>query len=86
MTLTLYGHPLSSFVQKVTMALYESGLPFTFAMVELDDPANRERVLKLSPMGKMPALVNGCCPPTPIWRWRCGRATASSTSISSSPC
>ena len=28
MTLVLHGHPLSSFVQKTTIALYENDTPF----------------------------------------------------------
>ena len=30
MTLTLYGHPFSSFTEKVLTALYESDTPFVF--------------------------------------------------------
>jgi len=58
MTLELYGHPLSSFVQKVKMALHESGSPFEFIMVEFDDPVGREAFLALSSMGKIPALTD----------------------------
>lgn len=56
MNLTLHAHPLSSFCWKVLVALYETGVPFENAMVDLGDPEGRAAFLKLSPMGKMPAL------------------------------
>lgn len=56
MSLTLHAHPLSSFCWKVLIGLYETGVPFENAMVNLGDPAGREAFYKLSPMGKMPAL------------------------------
>lgn len=56
MSLTLHAHPLSSFCWKVLIGLYENGAPFTQVTVDLSDPAGREAFLKLSPMGKMPAL------------------------------
>jgi glutathione S-transferase len=33
MTLTLYGHPFSSYTQKVLIALYENATPFEFHSV-----------------------------------------------------
>src|SRR4051812_9021674 len=54
--LTLYGHPLSSFCQKVIVALYENATPFASEMVNLGDPASREQLLSLWPTGKMPVL------------------------------
>ncbi len=56
MSLTLHAHPLSSFCWKALIGLYENDTPFTDAMVNLGDPAGREAFLKLSPLGKMPAL------------------------------
>lgn len=56
--LTLYGHPLSTFCMKVTMALYEAGTPFRYEVLNLGDPAERERLFSLSPLGKMPVLVD----------------------------
>lgn len=56
MSLTLHAHPLSSFCWKALIGLYERGAPFENAMVNLGDPAGREAFVKLSPMGKMPAL------------------------------
>jgi glutathione S-transferase len=54
--LTLHGHPLSTYCMKVAMALYEAGTPFRHALVELGDPAARERFYALWPLGKMPVL------------------------------
>jgi glutathione S-transferase len=56
MSLTLHAHPLSSFCWKVLIGLYENDIAFENQMVDLGDPAGREAFLKLSPMGKMPAL------------------------------
>lgn len=56
MSLKLYFHPLSSFCQKVLVALYENGTPFEPHIVDLGDPAQRDALLRLWPMGKFPAL------------------------------
>jgi glutathione S-transferase len=56
MSLTLYFHPLSSFCQKVLVALYENGATFTPRIVDLGD-AEQARALKaLWPIGKFPVL------------------------------
>jgi glutathione S-transferase len=54
--LTLHAHPLSSFCMKVEMALYENATPFRFELVELGEPASRERFVGLWPLGKIPVL------------------------------
>ncbi|MEP6968299.1 MAG: glutathione S-transferase family protein, partial [Pseudomonadota bacterium] len=41
MSLTLYFHPLSSFCQKVLVALYENDTPFTPRIVDFSDEASR---------------------------------------------
>lgn len=56
MTLILHSHPLSSFCQKVLMALYETGTLFDIQPVNLQDDAERASYLALSPFGKIPAL------------------------------
>jgi glutathione S-transferase len=56
MALTLYFHPLSSFCQKVLIALYESETPFTGHVVDLGDGSARAAFLKLWPTGKIPLL------------------------------
>jgi glutathione S-transferase len=56
MTLALYGHPLSSFVQKALVAFYENETPFEFRMVDLDDPSGSAEFKSLWPIAKMPVL------------------------------
>ena len=58
MTLKLHSHPLASYCWKDLIALYEGGAPFETALVDLGDPEARAAFLRLSPMGKMPALVD----------------------------
>ena len=56
MSLTLYFHPLSSYCQKVLIALYEAGTPFASVIVNFADPQSAESFRKLWPVGKMPVL------------------------------
>jgi len=56
MSLTLHFHPLSSFCWKTLIALYENDTPFTANKVDLGNPAEREALLKLSPVGRFPVL------------------------------
>lgn len=56
MSLTLYGHPFSSFHQKVLIALYENGTPFTVRVLE--DEAAWSEFAALWPLKKMPGLVD----------------------------
>jgi len=58
MTLVLHSHPLSSFCHKVLIALYEAETAFEAQLVDLGDPEGRAAFLKISPWGKMPALVD----------------------------
>ncbi|KQV81700.1 glutathione S-transferase family protein [Rhizobium sp. Root1220] len=56
MTLVLHQHPLASFCHKVLIALYENDTPFEAVLVNLGDEASRAAFLRISPLGKMPAL------------------------------
>jgi glutathione S-transferase len=56
MSLTLHFHPLSSFCWKTLIALYENDTPFTANQVDLGNPAERDALLKLSPIGRFPVL------------------------------
>lgn len=56
MALKLHLHPLSSFCQKVLVALYENGTPFKAVTVDLGDAAALAAYRVLSPMAKIPAL------------------------------
>ena len=59
MSLTLHYHPLSSFCQKVLIALYEANVPFTPNVVDLMDEAQSAALRKLWPMRKFPVLSDG---------------------------
>ncbi|HEX3407092.1 MAG TPA: glutathione S-transferase family protein, partial [Caulobacteraceae bacterium] len=56
---TLYGHPFSSFTEKVLVALYESDTPFTFRVFGPDDPQAEAEWARLSPMKRFPVMVDG---------------------------
>jgi len=59
MPLTLYYHPLSSFCQKVLVALYENDTPFLPQIIDLRDANSRAQLLKVWPIGKFPVLCDG---------------------------
>jgi glutathione S-transferase len=59
MTLTFYGHPLSSYCQKVLIALYENDTPFAWRVLGPEDPGTAEAFSAKWPMAKMPLLVDG---------------------------
>jgi glutathione S-transferase len=56
MSLTLHFHPLSSFCQKVLVALYENDTPFRGHLVNLGEEKSRADFLKIWPIGKFPVL------------------------------
>ena len=56
MPLKLYFHPLSSFCQKVLVALYENDTPFERHIVDLMDEASGAAFKKIWPIGKFPVL------------------------------
>jgi glutathione S-transferase len=58
MSLTLHFHPLSSFCQKVLVALYENDTPFMPHLVDLGNEEARAALLALWPIGKFPVLVD----------------------------
>jgi glutathione S-transferase len=58
MALTLYGHPFSSYVQKVLIALYENDTPFTLRMLAPGDAQADAEHAALWPIKKMPVLVD----------------------------
>lgn len=58
MSLTLYGHPFSSYCQKVLIALYEHAIPFEWRLLAGDDQVAAEHAA-LWPLRRMPVLVDG---------------------------
>ncbi len=59
MAMQLYAHPFSSYCQKVLIALYENGTPFDFRLLEPGEKRNLVEFARLSPMRRMPVLVDG---------------------------
>lgn len=59
MSLVLYGHPFSSYTQKVLIALYENDTPFTFRSIGPDAPEHVAQWLARWPLRKFPLLVDG---------------------------
>jgi glutathione S-transferase len=59
MPLALYGHPFSSYTQKVLIALYENAIPFEFRCLGPDTPQHTAEWLRRWPLGKFPLLVDG---------------------------
>ena len=58
MSLQLYGHPFSSYTQKVLIALYENATPFQFRMLGPDTPDNAVEWLRRWPLRRFPLLVD----------------------------
>ena len=56
MNLQLLYHPLASFCWKVSIALYENGVPFAGRIVDLGDPEQVRELQALWPVGKFPLL------------------------------
>jgi glutathione S-transferase len=56
MSLRLYFHPLSSFCQKVLIALYENGTAFEPHVVEFENEVSSAELKKIWPVGKIPVL------------------------------
>lgn len=59
MSLALYGHPFSSYTQKVLIALYENGTPFEFRCLGPDTPQHSAEWLRRWPLRKFPLLLDG---------------------------
>jgi glutathione S-transferase len=57
MTLALYGHPFSSYMQKTLIALYKTGVAFDFRMIGPDTPQHTAEWIRRWPMGAFPLLV-----------------------------
>lgn len=59
MSLVLYGHPFSSYTQKVLIALYENQLAFEFRCISPDAPEHVADWMKRWPLRKFPLLLDG---------------------------
>ncbi len=58
MPLVLFGHPFSSYTQKVLIALYENALPFEFRCISPDTPQHGAEWLRRWPLRKFPLLLD----------------------------
>ena len=58
MSLILYGHPFSSYTQKVLIALYENGTPFAFRCIGPEAPQHVDDWLQRWPLRKFPVLAD----------------------------
>jgi glutathione S-transferase len=59
MPLALYGHPFSSYTQKVLIALYENATPFEFRCLGPDQPEHSAEWQRRWPLAKFPLLLDG---------------------------
>ena len=53
----LYYHPLSTYCQKVLVAIHEKGARYKPHIVDLMNPESRDEYRELYPMGKVPLIV-----------------------------
>lgn len=58
MSLSLYGHPFSSYTQKVLIAMYENEIRFDFRHLGPDTPEHTQEWLARWPLRKFPLLVD----------------------------
>lgn len=56
--LALYGHPFSSFTQKVLIALWADETPFEYRMLDGEHPENMEELKRHWPFGLFPLLLD----------------------------
>jgi glutathione S-transferase len=59
MSVALYGHPFSSYTQKVLTALYENATAFELRPLGPDKPQHSAEWLRRWPLRKFPLLVDG---------------------------
>ena len=58
MSLEFYGHPFSSYTQKVLIALWADQTPFDYRMIAPDHPENFDQLKRHSPYGMFPLLID----------------------------
>jgi glutathione S-transferase len=57
-SLQLFGHPFSSYTQKVLIALWADKTPFEYRLIGPDHPENGEELKRHSPFGQFPLLID----------------------------
>ena len=58
MSLQLFGHPFSSYTQKVLIALWADETPFEYRILDPDHPENMEELKRHWPFGQFPLLLD----------------------------
>ena len=58
MSLEYFGHPFSSYTQKVLMALWADETPFEYRILEQDHPENMEELERHWPFKQFPLLLD----------------------------
>src|SRR5436190_18166468 len=58
MSLEFFGHPFSSYTQKVLIALWADGTEFNYRMLDPDHPENMEELKRHWPFGLFPLLLD----------------------------
>jgi glutathione S-transferase len=58
MSLVYFGHPFSSYTQKVLIALWADETEFNYRMLDQDHPENAEELKRHSPYGLFPLLID----------------------------
>lgn len=58
MSLEVFGHPFSSYTQKVLIALWADETPFEYRMLDQDHPDNFDELKRHSPFGLFPLLLD----------------------------
>ena len=58
MSLQFFGHPFSSYTQKVLIPLWADGTPFEYRILDQDHPENFEELKRRSPFALFPMLLD----------------------------
>lgn len=58
MKLQFFGHPFSSYTQKVLIALWGDETPFEYRMLDPEHPENGKELKRHSPFGQFPLLID----------------------------
>jgi glutathione S-transferase len=57
-SLQFFGHPFSSYTQKVLIALWADETPLEYRMLDPEHPENSEELRRHSPLGQFPLLID----------------------------
>ena len=63
--LQFFGHPFSSYTQKVLIALWADETPFEYRILEQDHPENFGELKRHSPYGLFPLIIDDGNSPLP---------------------